>query len=110
MLQWWPTYADPYETLYSLLHNEKDKPVWNLAYYVNPAYDTMIRKAYEMTGIKPDKALDLYIQAQNMVQKDVPVAWMVDVEAEWPMNEKLQGLVINPAYPNTPFFYDMYIE
>jgi hypothetical protein len=26
------------------------------------------------------------------------------------MNEKLQGLVINPAYPNTPFFYDMYIE
>ncbi len=63
-----------------------------------------------MTGIKPDKALDLYIQAQNMVQKDVPVAWLVDVKGEWPMNEKLQGLVINPAYPNTPFFYDMYIE
>jgi peptide/nickel transport system substrate-binding protein len=110
LLMWWPTYSDPYETLYTLLHNEKDKPVWNLAYYVNPAYDNMIRKAYEMTGSNPDKALDLYIQAQNMVQKDVPVAWLVDIVAEWPMNEKLQGLVINPAYPNTPFFYDMYIE
>ncbi len=110
LLMWWPTYADPYETLYSLLHNEKGKPVWNLAYYVNPAYDKMIRKAYEMTGIDPDKALDLYVQAQNMVQKDVPVAWLVDIKAEWPMNETLKGMVINPAYPTTPFFYDMYIE
>jgi peptide/nickel transport system substrate-binding protein len=110
LLQWWPTYADPYETLFTLLHDEKDKPVWNLAYYVNPAYDNMIRQAYEVTGSDPKKALDLYIQAQNMVQKDVPVAWLVDIVAKWPMNEKLQGLVLNPAYPNTPFFYDMYIE
>ena len=110
MLMWWPTYSDPYETLYSLLHNEKDKPVWNLAYYVNPAYDNMIRQAYEVTGSDPDKALDLYIQAQNMVQKDAPVAWLVDNMATWPMNKKLQGLVINPAYPNTPFFYDMYLD
>jgi peptide/nickel transport system substrate-binding protein len=110
LLMWWPTYSDPYETLYSLLHNEKDKPVWNLAYYVNPAYDNMIRKAYEVTGSNPDKALDLYIQAQNMVQKDAPVAWLVDIVGTWPMNKKLQGLVMNPAYPNVPFFYDMYLE
>jgi len=110
LLMWWPTYGDPYETLYTLLHNEKGKPVWNLAYYVNPAYDNMIRKAYEMTGINPDKALDLYIQAQNMVQKDAPVAWLVDKTAEWPMNKKLKGFVVNPAYTATPFFYDMYLE
>jgi peptide/nickel transport system substrate-binding protein len=110
LLMWWPTYSDPYETLYSLLHDEKGKPAWNLAYYVNPAYDSMIRQAYEVTGSDPDKALDLYIQAQNMVQQDAPVAWLVDIVASWPMNRKLQGLVINPAYPNTPFFYDMYLE
>ena len=110
LLMWWPTYSDPYETLYSLLHNEKDKPVWNLAYYVNPAYDNMIRKAYELTGSDPDTALDLYVQAQNMVQKDAPVAWLVDIKATWPMNKKLKGLVVNPAYSLTPFFYDMYLE
>ncbi len=110
LLMWWPTYSDPYETLFSLLHDEKGKPVWNLAYYANPAYDKMIRQAYEITGSDPQKALDLYIQAQNMVQKDAPVAWLVDVKAIWPMNSKLQGLVINPAYPNVPFFYNMYLE
>lgn len=110
VLLWWPTYSDPYETLYSLLHNEKGKPVWNLAYYVNSSYDNLIRKAYEVTGSNPDKALGLYVQAQNIVQKDVPVAWLVDTVGNWPMNKKLKGLVINPAYPNVPFFYDMYIE
>ncbi len=110
LLLWWPTYSDPYETLYSLLHDEGDKPVWNLAYYSNPSYDKLIRNAYETTGTDPEKARKLYVQAQNMIQKDVPVAWLVDIVANWPMNRRLQGFVMNPAYPNVPFFYDMYIE
>lgn len=110
LLLWWPTYSDPYETLYSLLHDEGEKPVWNLAYYKNSSYDKMIRKAYETTGSNPEKALDLYVKAQNLIQKDVPVAWIVDITTNWPMNKKLQGFVMNPAYPNVPFFYEMYIE
>ena len=95
LLMWWPTYSDPYETLYSLLHNEKGKPVWNLAYYVNPAYDNMIRKAYEVTGSDPASALDMYVQAQNIVQKDVPVAWLVDIKATWPMNKKTTLIILH---------------
>lgn len=110
LLLWWPTYSDPYETLYSLLHDEGDKPVWNLAYYKNEEYDKLIRKAYEITGSDTAKSLELYVQAQNLIQEDVPVAWLVDVVGKWPMNEKLQGLTINPAYPNVPFFYSMYME
>jgi len=110
LLLWWPTYSDPYETLYTLLHDEGEKPVWNLAYYKNAAYDGMIREAYETTGSNPEKSLDLYVKAQNLIQKDVPVAWVVDIVANWPMNKKLQGFVMNPAYPNVPFFYEMYIE
>jgi len=110
LLLWWPTYSDPYETLFSLLHDEGDKPAWNLAYYSNPDYDKMIREAYEITGSNPEKSLELYVEAQNLIQKDVPVAWLADIVGKWPMNEKLQGLVINPAYPNVPFFYDMFLE
>ena len=29
LLLWWPTYSDPYETLYSLLHDEGQKPFLN---------------------------------------------------------------------------------
>ncbi|MCK5311297.1 MAG: ABC transporter substrate-binding protein [Desulfobacteraceae bacterium] len=110
LLLWWPTYSDPYETLYSLLHDEGEKPVWNLAYYKNAAYDKMIREAYEITGSNPKKSLKLYVKAQNMIQKDVPVAWVVDIVGNWPMNKKLKGFVMNPAYPNVPFLYEMYIE
>lgn len=110
LLLWWPTYSDPYETLYSLLHDEKDTPVWNLAYYKNPEYDQMIRTAYETVGSNPEKALSLYVQAQNLIQKDVPAAWIADVRENWPMNRKLKGVIMNPAYPQVPFFYHMYIE
>jgi peptide/nickel transport system substrate-binding protein len=110
VLLWWPTYSDPYETLYSLLHDEGEKPVWNLAYYKNADYDELIRRAYEIVGSNPETALDLYVDAQNLIQKDVPVAWMVDVRENWPMNKKLKGVVMNPAYPQVPFFYEMYIE
>jgi peptide/nickel transport system substrate-binding protein len=110
ILLWWPTYSDPYETLYSLLHDEGEKPVWNLAYYKNAAYDKMIREAYETVGANPEKALDLYVDAQNLIQKDVPVAWIVDVRENWPMNKRLKGVVMNPAYPQVPFFYQMVIE
>jgi peptide/nickel transport system substrate-binding protein len=106
----WPTYSDPYETLYSLLHDEGEKPVWNLAYYKNAAYDKMIREAYETVGANPEKALGLYVDAQNLIQKDVPVAWIVDVRENWPMNKRLKGVVMNPAYPQVPFFYQMVIE
>jgi len=70
----------------------------------------MIREAYETVGSNPEKALGLYVDAQNMIQKDAPVAWIADTFGWWPASKKLKGLVINPAYPTVPFFYEMYIE
>ncbi|MCG8564573.1 MAG: ABC transporter substrate-binding protein [Desulfobacterales bacterium] len=110
ILLWWPTYSDPYETLFSLLHDEGDKPVWNLAYYKNPTFDKMIRRAYETVGADPEQALNLYVTAQNLIQQDAPVAPIADVRENWPMNKKLKGLVMNPAYPQVPFFHQMYIQ
>lgn len=110
VLWWWPTYSDPYETLFSLLHDEGAKPAWNLAYYKNKAYDELIKKAYEITGTQPKKAFEMYVQAQNMVQKDCPVAWLVDPQAVGYISKKLKNFSLNPAYPAVPFFYDMHIE
>ncbi|MCK5768185.1 MAG: ABC transporter substrate-binding protein, partial [Candidatus Atribacteria bacterium] len=88
LLLWWPTYSDPYETLYTLLRDEGEKPVWNLAYYKNAPYEKMIREAYETIGSNPEKALGLYVNAQNLIQKDSPAAWIADVRENWPMNKR----------------------
>ena len=70
----------------------------------------MIREAYETVGSNPVKAEGLYVDAQNMIQKDAPVAWIVDNAGWWPASKRLKGLVINPAYATVPFFYEMHIE
>jgi peptide/nickel transport system substrate-binding protein len=109
LLLWWPTYSDPYETLYSIHHNETNKPVWNLAYYANKKFDKIIREAYEMAGSKPQKARQLYIDAQNMIFKDAPVAYIADTIQISAISSKLKGHIINPAYNGSPFFYKMWL-
>jgi peptide/nickel transport system substrate-binding protein len=102
LLLWWPTYSDPYETLFSLLHDEGDKPAWNLAYYKNPAYDKLIRQAYEITGTDPEKALKRYVEAQNLIQADAPVAWLVDIVGNWPASKQAQRTCHQPGVSQCP--------
>ncbi len=106
LLMWWPTYSDPYETLVSLLGTEK-KTLWNFAYYSNPEYDRLIRKAYETVGTDRQAALEMYIKAQNIIQKDAPAVAIADAKTAIPALRRLEGIVVNPAYPGGLFFYQM---
>lgn len=104
---WWPTYSDPYETLYSLWHIE-DEPYWNFSYYKNPEFDQLIKKAYFAVSQGESKAL--YSEAQSLLIEDAPSVFLFDVtEAVFKRNE-VKGYTINPNYPRVPFFYDMYKE
>jgi peptide/nickel transport system substrate-binding protein len=104
-LLWWPTFSDPYDTLYSLWHSE-EKPFFNFAYYKNPKYDKLIDKAY----ITPDaaSAKALYAQAQKILVEEAPSIYLFDVELPVFMRNELKGYVINPSYPRVSFFYDMH--
>jgi peptide/nickel transport system substrate-binding protein len=104
-LLWWPTFSDPYETLYSLWHAE-DKPYWNFAYYQNPEFDKTILQAYSTPD--NDKAQGLYSKAQKMLIEDAPSVFLFDVQRPVFMRKELKGYVINPNYPRVPFFYRMY--
>jgi peptide/nickel transport system substrate-binding protein len=106
-LLWWPTFSDPYETLYSLWHTEK-KPAWNFAYYKNLEFDAKILKAYST----PDeaKAQALYSGTQEMLIDDAPSIFLFDVERPIFKRKELKGVVINPNYPRVPFWYNMYKE
>lgn len=106
-LLWWPTFSDPYETLYSLWHVEK-KPYWNFSYYKNPEFDKTILAAYSTPDGK--KAQALYSKAQKMLIEDAPSVFLADVQRAVFKSRKLKGYVINPNYPRVAFWYDMYKE
>jgi len=106
-LLWWPSFSDPYETLYSLWHAEK-KPYWNFAYYKNPEYDKTILAAYSTPDSSEAKAL--YTKAQKMLIDDAPSIFLFDVQRPVFKRKELKGYVINPNYPRVPFWYYMYKE
>ncbi|OPX34313.1 MAG: hypothetical protein B1H11_11095 [Desulfobacteraceae bacterium 4484_190.1] len=106
-LLWWPTFSDPYETLYSLWHVE-EKPYWNFSYYKNPEFDRTILEAYSTPDAKKAKAL--YAKASKILIKDAPSIFLFDVERAVFKRAELKGYVINPNYPRVPFFYNMYKE
>jgi peptide/nickel transport system substrate-binding protein len=106
-LLWWPTFSDPYDTLYSLWHSE-EKPFFNFAYYKNPAYDKLIDEAYTTPVAAAAEAL--YFQAQKILVEEAPSVYLFDVELPVFMRNELKGYVINPSYPRVAFFYDMYKE
>lgn len=107
MLLWWPTYSDPYETLYSLWYSEVE-PAWNLAYYKNSTFDALIDDAYAITGTDPEGALAKYFEAQQILIEDAPSIFLADILEVEAMSEELYGYVVNPAYPRVDFFYDLY--
>lgn len=106
-LMWYPSFSDPYETLYSLWHDEK-KPYWNFAYYKNPEYDKTILVAYST----PDsaKAKALYTKAQKMLIEDAPSIFLFDIQRPIFKRKELKDFVLNPNYPRVPFWYYMYKE
>ena len=106
-LLWWPSFSDPYETLYSLWHAE-EKPYWNFAYYKNPEYDKMTLAAYST----PDssKAQALYTKAQKLLIDDAPSIFLFDDQRPVFKRKELKGFVLNPNYPRVPFWYYMYKE
>jgi len=106
-LLWWPSFSDPYETLYSLWHAE-EKPYWNFSYYRNPDFDKTILAAYATPD--EDEARALYSRAQKMLIDAAPSVFLFDVERPVFKRKELKGYVINPNYPRVPFWYHMYKE
>ena len=104
---WWPTFSDPYETLYSLWHVE-ERPYWNFSYYKNPEFDRTILQAYSTPD--GEKARALYAKASAMLIDDAASIFLFDIERGVYKRAELKGYVINPNYPRVPFWYGMYKE
>lgn len=102
VMYWWPTYVTPYDYLLNLFHSEQS-PVYNLGYYSNPTYDTLIDEAATLSGTDRARAEAMFIEAQRMVITDAAAVFMLDKPNIHIIRSDIQGYQDNPAYGHVVF-------
>lgn len=108
LLLWWPTYSDGYDNLYSMFHCE-DEPFFNLGYYCNEEYDTLIDEAHAITSTEPEKGQQMYIEAMNILAEESPALFLYDTVVARPIPTYLEGYQYNINYPFSVFFYPIHL-
>ncbi len=109
MMYWWPDLPSPYSFLFSTFHSE-DEPLFNLSYYSNPNYDSLIDKANEVTVTDKAKAEEMFIESQKILLEDAVSLFIYDRQDVWVTVSNLKGFKFNPAYPNVVFAHELYYE
>jgi peptide/nickel transport system substrate-binding protein len=105
-LYWWPDVTTPYSFV-NAFHTE-DPPVFNLAYWSDPAYDKLIDAANVESGIDREKATQMFIEAQKPLIDEAVCVFPFDQEYSFVVNKQFGGFVSNPSYAHVVFFYDCY--
>jgi len=105
-LVWWPGFPDGYDSLYSLFHSEPE-PLWNMSYWYDKTYDNLIDTAFSDEPVKPDKAQQLYNQAQEMLYEQAPSLYLFDPDLLYGLNPslKLDATALNPNYTSVFYWY-----
>ena len=103
---WWPDWITPYSFLFPMFHSE-DEPFFNLGYYANSDFDSLIDTASEISGTDRDAAESMFIQSQQMLVDDAAAIFVVDIPDIHVVRSDVNGYVNNSAYAHIVFFYDL---
>jgi len=107
LFYWWPDYAHPHSFLSSMFETEEEI-TYNLCYYSNPLFDHLIHAAAAIAGADRKEAINLYVEAQNVLMEDAPGVAIYDMEYLRAVSASLKGYVDNPVYPHVVFWYNCY--
>jgi ABC-type transport system substrate-binding protein len=104
---WWPTILSGYDFLVNMFHTEEEI-FFNLGYYYNSEFDDLIDTAYSLEATDPEKALELYREAQKkLVEEDCAAIFFYDLMNTHVIREAIGGYVDNPAYPHVVLYRDL---
>jgi peptide/nickel transport system substrate-binding protein len=106
VMYWWPTYVTPYDYLFNLFHSE-ESPAYNLGYYANPAFDTMIDEAATLSGTDRARAEAMFIEAQRLMINDAAAVFILDKPNIHVIRSDVKGYADNPAYGHIVFVNDL---
>ena len=109
LIEWWPSMNDGYDELWGMFHTEAS-PSFNMNYYYNSTFDTLIDTAFSLEGPNPTKAAQMYFDAQKMIIDNAVAVYLYDADARFNFHTSIQGFVNNPYYPIVIFFYPLYQE
>ncbi len=107
---YWPTYSDAgSDNLWSLFHSS-EKPFFNLSYWKNEQYDTLVDDAGALTGSDRAAAQAKYEEAMTLLVDEAPGVFFYDTKAVYAVPDTLKGFEYNLNYPFALFFYPLYTE
>ena len=108
LVLYWPTYSDAgTDNLWSLFHSS-EAPFFNLSYWNNEEYDTLIDDAAVLGATDRAGAQEMYNQAQNLMVEQAPGIFFIDTTQPWVIPDHLGGFEYNLNYPFATFFYDLH--
>lgn len=106
ILVWSPDVVDPYSYLFNMFHSE-EQPLWNLGFYSDPAFDTLVDQARRQSALDQTAASTLYVDAQGMLADDAAAIYALDLPEFNVIANDIQGFVTNPAYSHLVIWYDV---
>lgn len=108
LVLYWPTYSDAgSDNLWSLFYYT-EAPFFNLSYWNNPTYNTLIDEAIAMTVTDPATSQEKYIEAMTLLVEEAPGLFFFDTMAVFVVPSKIEGYQYNLNYPFVQyFFYDL---
>jgi peptide/nickel transport system substrate-binding protein len=108
LLLYWPTYSDAgSDNLHSLFHSATP-PYFNLSYWNDKTYDSLVDKALDVTQTDRGQAESLYTQAQQRLVDQAPGLFFYDQKAVLVTAKSVQGFEYNINYPFVTFYYPLH--
>ena len=107
---YWPTYSDAgADNLWSLFHSS-EAPFFNLSYWVNEEFDTLVDDAIAMTVSDAVTSQAKYIEAMNLLVEEAPGVFFFDTMSVLVVPDYIEGFQYNLNYPFVyHFYYDLHL-
>ena len=103
MLGWSNSSGDADYGIGSVLHSSMKGSSGNRSFFDNPTFDALLDKG--KVELDPIKRSELYAQAQNIMNEEVPVLPIYFMPASAGIREEVKGFVQSPI--NNPTFYKL---
>jgi ABC-type transport system substrate-binding protein len=107
LLLYWPTYSDAgSDNLWSMFHSS-EPPFFNLSYWKNAEYDTLVDDAIGLTATARDQAQAKYVDAMKLLVDQAPGLFFYDTRFVTAIPKRVEGFKYNLNYPFAQFFYPL---